>query len=211
MTPLGRFFAIFPGLHLAAIGLAFASFVAGPTLDRAVVLALSVYGVPLAAFKLLERTTPIEEGPSYLDRPEFSPWWAGHQVQTVLNAFPAFETVLRVLPGVYSAWLRHWGGTVGSGVYWTARAEVLDRNLVDVGDRVVVGHAVIFCSHIIKPTKNGLFLWVKRVQVGAGAVLGAECRLGPGARVAEGAVVPVQGMVHARANDAATEAEAHAA
>lgn len=195
MTPLSRFFSIFPALQLGIIALATSAFTLAPSLERALALLAAVYVVPLGVFRWLEWAFPLSDGPSYLDGPDFSPWWAGHQTQAVLNALPSFEALMRLIPGLYSAWLRLWGSRVGADVYWTARVEVLDRNLLEIGDGVVVGHKVFMSGHIIKRTRKGVLLWVRGITVGNGAFLGAECSLGPGARVGEGAVVPHRGML----------------
>ena len=64
---------------------------------------------------------------------------AGHQLQVLYSAFPA----LRLVPGLYSAWLRLWGSRVGRAVYWTPQVKITDRGLLKVGDGVVFGHRVV--------------------------------------------------------------------
>lgn len=191
MTPLSWFFAFFPALQLTAIALAIAAWVREPSAASSGCLLAAVYGLPLAVHRALSRLFPIREGASYLDREEFVPWWAAHQTQAVLNAVPQLEAPLRLVPGAYSAWLRLWGSRIGRGVYWTAAAEVIDRDLLDLGDRVIVGAKAVFCAHVVSPGKRGLMLYVKRIRVGERAFLSASTRFGPGARVDQGAFVPL--------------------
>ncbi|MBX9767836.1 MAG: hypothetical protein K2X47_11240, partial [Bdellovibrionales bacterium] len=83
----------------------------------------------------------------------------------------------------YSAWLRAWGSRIGRTVYWTPRVEVMDRSLLEVGSGVVIGHMVIFCAHVISPSKGRLVLFVRRIRIADGSFVGASVRLGPGAFV----------------------------
>jgi len=154
-------------------------------------LAFAVYGFPLCAFRLLNLLFPVKEGFSQIDEKRFSPWWGGHQIQAVYIAIPQLESVLRLFPGVFSLWLRMWGSRVGASVYWTPRVDIVDRNLLDIGDRAVFGDKVECFGHVIKPKHGRLLLYVKRVQIGRGVFIGAGSRLGPGVRIADGAYVPV--------------------
>ena len=195
MTPLSCFFAFFPALQMAAIGLAFAAWVRSPSTAGFGWILASIYGLPLAVYHILNRVFPIREGASYLDREQFVPWWAAHQTQAVLNAAPQFEAPLRLVPGAYSAWLRLWGSRIGAGVYWTAAAEVIDRDLLEIGEGAIIGAKATFCAHVVNPGKRGLLLYVKRIRVGEGAFLSASTRFGPGAEVARGAFVPLNADV----------------
>ncbi len=139
-----------------------------------------LYAVPVAAYRVHEWLWPLAEGPSRIDAPGYSPWWGGHQCQVMYSAFPALEAALRLVPGLYSAWLRLWGGRVGRGVYWTPLVEITDRALIEVGDGVVFGHRVACYAHLVKPRSDGLVLYVRRIRIGDGVLLGAGSRLGPG-------------------------------
>src|SRR5262245_24363151 len=60
---------------------------------------------------------PLEDGAYGLESRQFLQWWFCSQWQIVFNRLPALEEVLRLVPGLYSAWLRLWGARVGSLVY----------------------------------------------------------------------------------------------
>jgi hypothetical protein len=145
----------------------------------------------VAAFRLHEALWPLAEGPSRIDVPAYSPWWGAHQLQVMYGAFPALEAALRLVPGLYSAWLRLWGSRIGRGVHWTPLVEITDRSLLEAGDGVVFGHRVACYAHLIKRREAGLILYVRRIRIGSGVLLGAGSRLGPGARIDAGTVLPL--------------------
>ncbi|MEH2148440.1 MAG: acyl transferase [Nostoc sp.] len=151
---------------------------------------LSIYGLPVLVYRLHEWVYPVREGISYLQGKEYSPWWGSHQIQVIYIAIPALEAVLRLIPGVFSCWLRLWGAKVGRDVYWTTRLEIADRSLLEIGDRVVVGHGVGIYSHIIKPRKQNLMLYVKKVKIGSNVFVGAGFNLAAGVVVGDGSYLP---------------------
>jgi len=191
MTVRARLFGLFPALWLAGSAACVLYVAHVPGLASALLLLAVLYVVPVAAYRLHERLWPLAEGPSRIDGPGYSPWWGGHQCQVMYTAFPALEAALRLVPGLYSAWLRLWGGRVGRGVYWTPLVELTDRALIDVGDGVVFGHRVACYAHLVKPRGIGLILYVRRIRIGDGVLLGAGSRLGPGAHIDAGAALPI--------------------
>jgi hypothetical protein len=188
---MGRVLGLFPALHAAAIGAGLVAFVVEPSVATGAAPLLACYALPLAVARALDRWRPLREGRTLLDAPEHSPWWASHQCQALFIALPPLEAPLLLVPGAFSLWLRLWGSRVGRGVHWTPRVEVADRGLLDVGDRVVVGHKVELYAHVVRRRRGRLVLYVRRIAIGRGVFLGAGSRLGPGARVADGTVVPL--------------------
>jgi len=170
---------------------ALAAVIIKPSVLTVLLLAFAVYGFPLGAFRLLNLLFPVREGFSQIDEKRYSPWWGGHQIQAIYIAIPQLEAVLRLIPGAFSLWLRMWGSRVGASVYWTPRVDIVDRNLLDIGDRVVFGDKVECFGHIIKPKHGRLLLYVKRIHIGHGVFIGAGSRIGPGVRIADDAYVPV--------------------
>jgi hypothetical protein len=191
MTLRARLFGLFPALWLAAL-LACALLLATvPGLPSLLVFIFVTYLLPVACFRVHDAVWPLAEGRSRIDAPGYSPWWGGHQFQVMYSAFPALEGALRLVPGLYSAWLRLWGSRVGRGVYWTPMVEITDRSLLDIGDGVVFGHRVACFGHLVKRRRDGLTLYVRRIRIGAGVLLGAGARLGPGARIEDGVDLPL--------------------
>ncbi|MFM2163270.1 MAG: hypothetical protein RLZZ383_2782 [Pseudomonadota bacterium] len=190
MTGWSRCLLFFPALVL---GLALAS--AGVGLFLApwgwLGVPVSLYGVPLVAYRLHQRWVPMRPGVSRLRAPRYNPWWGTQQIQWVYLAFPALEAALRAVPGAFSLWLRAWGAKVGRGVYWTPTLTVGDRGLLEIGEGALFGHGVAITAHVVVPTDGGELLAIVRpVRVGAGAFVGAGVVLGPGAVVAAAEVVP---------------------
>ena len=112
-----------------------------------------IYLLPPLLFRILHFFYKIEPGAYKISDKELLVWWYGAQLQLVFSRFPFFEELLRIIPFTYSTWLRLWGAKIGSLVYWSPRVEILDRNLLEVGDRVVVGYGVKMTSHLINKEK----------------------------------------------------------
>ena len=190
MTLLSTLLAFFPSLIVGLAGVAFVwlcvadSWIAG--LMRLGLLLFVIYGLPVLVYRLHAWRYPISEGVSYLQSKEYSPWWGSHQIQAIYIAIPALETWLRLIPGAFSAWLRLWGAEVGQRVYWTPGLEIADRGLLTIGDRAVMGHRVGLYAHVIKPKRQDLMLYVKRIHIGHDTFVGAGSRLGPGVAIAAG-------------------------
>lgn len=191
MTPLSRFLGLFPALHLLVLADAALGLLRAPGSGSLSFLAFALYLLPPLAYRLHERLRPLEQGVSFLDGEGYSSWWGGHQIQSLYCAAPVLEALLRLVPGLYSFWLRLWGSSVGKGVYWTPRVEIADRGLMEIGDGVIFGHKVECFAHVIKPKNGRLILYARRIIIGPGSFLGAGSRLGPGVVVEDGSVVPI--------------------
>lgn len=156
----------------------------------------ALYVVPPLLFRVHQLVFPLKQGGSRLVGKGYSPWYGGHQIQLVYLAFPFLETVLRMIPGAFSLWLRLWGSKVGRSVYWTPMVEISDRSLLEIGDRVVFGHRAGAYGHVIKPRRKNLLLYVKRIQIGSDSFVGAGSVLAPGVTIHEGAFVAAGAHVH---------------
>ena len=189
MTLRARVFGLFPAFWLAAAAVCALALIATPGIVTTLALLGTVYLLPVACFRVHDSLWPLAEGRSRLDAAGYSPWWGSHQFQVMYSAFPALEAGLRLVPGLYSAWLRAWGSRIGRRVYWTPRVDISDRSLLDVGDDVVFGHVVACYAHLVKRRADGLVLYVRRIRIGSRVLLGAGSRLGPGVRIEDGAVL----------------------
>ena len=117
--------------------------------------------------------------------------WFLAQLQVPFNRLPALEELLRLVPGLYSAWLNLWGGRVSPFAYWGPGARILDRCLVRVERRAVIGTGVLLSGHLGLVAEDGEFaVDIAPVTVEEGAIVGAAAALGPGARVSAGEMVP---------------------
>ncbi|MBD1905080.1 MULTISPECIES: acyl transferase [Cyanophyceae] len=191
MTFLSVILSLFPAIIISLAVLSFLWVCFSPGIFSILTLLFSLYGLPLLVYRIHQLFYPIKEGISYLGKKEYSPWWGSHQIQVIYIAFPALETLLRLIPGAFSIWLRLWGAKVGKSVYWTPQLEISDRGLIEIGDRVIFGHGIGIYSHIIKPRKNDLMLYVKKVKIGTNVFLGAWNHVGPGVAVEDETYVPV--------------------
>jgi len=195
MTWLSRLLSLFPGLIIGFSGVSALWLSVASTWTEALVrlflLCFILYGLPLLAYRLHSRFHPVTEGISYLQSSKYSPWWGSHQIQLIYIAFPALEALMRLIPGVFSFWLRMWGSDIGQQVYWAPGLEIADRGLLTVGDRAIIGHRVGLYAHVIKPKRQDLLLYIKRIHIGENAFIGSASRLGPGVAIAPNTSVPV--------------------
>lgn len=191
MTAADRLFSYFPlvmtVLLLAALGV----FAQWPSLWSAALVLIVIYVVPPMAQRVMLRWAPLKQGVNQIDGRTFSPWLASHHIQAMYDALPFLESLLRVFPGFYSMWLRMWGSRIGYGVEWPVRMDVLDRGLMDIGNRVVFAREVELVAHVRKKTDGGRSrVLVRGVRIGSYAFLGARSRIGAGASVPSNASVP---------------------
>jgi hypothetical protein len=126
-----------------------------------------------------------------LDAAAFLIWWFTAQWQVIFNRLPWIEEMIRLVPGLYSTWLRLWGARVGKFVYWTPGLRILDRPLVEVGSRVVFGAGVKINPHVILPDASGrLVLKAAAVRIGDDALVGGYSILSSGSWIDAGEASP---------------------
>lgn len=191
MSLLGRLMTFFPFFHIVSVAVfAFLALreIQHPAHFMMFVSAMlfMLYLMPPLVFRINNFFFPLEEGITFLHEPRYSSWWGGHLIQLVFIGFPTLETFLRLVPGVYSAWLRLWGAKIGKGVYWTPSVQLIDRSLLKVGDGVTFGHEVDLCAHMITRRKDSVRLLAKGITIGDGCLIGARAKLGPGVVVHSG-------------------------
>jgi hypothetical protein len=196
MTWLSWVLSFFPMIVLGGSGISLLLLILQRHIGWAIAAVGLLYALPLCAYRLHLLFFPIPTGISRLKGQDYSPWWGSHQFQVIYIAFPMLETVLRLVPGLFSLWLRLWGAQVGRGVYWTPGLEIADRGLLEIGDRVVFGHRVGLYSHIIKPRNHDLVLYVKPIHIGSDVFLGAGTHIAPGAMIESGSYLTVNSHIY---------------
>ena len=140
----------------------------------------------LAAHPLPRANVPLASG-------DFLVWWFTSQWQAIFNRLPWIEELIRLVPGAYSAWMRLWGARVGRFVYWTPGLRILDRSLVDVGQRVTFGAGVRINPHLIaRLASREAVLLVARVRIGDDAMIGGYSTLLAGCWIATGEATPAR-------------------
>jgi hypothetical protein len=112
-------------------------------------------------------------------------WWIILNLQVIFNRLPALEELLRLIPGVYSGWLRLWGSRIGSLIYWAPGMNILDRSFLEFGNGIVFGAGVKLNPHVIAKDKDGnLQLLLAPVRIGDRAVIGGYSLLTAGTHIA---------------------------
>ncbi len=192
MTPLSLVLSFFPALIMVGAIASFLSFCIVPNAWSLLLLVTILYGLPPLVHRLHQWRYPLVEGISYLQGKTYSPWWGSHQIQAIYIAFPALETALRLIPGLFSSWLRLWGAQVGKQVYWTPKLEISDRSLIEIGDRVIFGYQIGLYAHAIKPRHGDLMLYVKKIRIGNGVFLSGGVQIGPGVAISDNTFVPTE-------------------
>ena len=61
------------------------------------------------------------------------------------------------------------------------RVEILDRSLIEIGDRCLLGHLTTLCSHMVAEVDGRPVLILKIIRIGEKSFIGADTQLGPGA------------------------------
>lgn len=177
-----------PLAHLVAVAAA-GTLPTGPA-GRVAGAVATLFLVPPLAARLCAVLWPLPRGRVALEDAGFLAWWLSAQWQAVFNRLPLLEEVLRLVPGLYSSWLRLWGARVGSLVYWSPGVVVLDRGLVEVGDRVVIGAGARLSGHALLRGEGRGSLVVRPVRIGRGALVGGHSVLTPGAEIEAGTSSP---------------------
>ncbi|MDJ0737800.1 MAG: DapH/DapD/GlmU-related protein [Nostocaceae cyanobacterium] len=196
MTILSTLLSFFPTLVMVMAGISFLEICFHPGIFSVAALLFSLYAFPLLVYRIHEYFYPVQEGITYLQGQEYSPWWGSHQIQVIYFAFPSLEAALRLIPGAFSLWLRLWGSKVGKAVYWTPRLEISDRSLVEIGDNVIFGYGCGILCHAVKPKKDNLVLYVKKVKIGSNVFIGAGSYFAPGVSLKDGIFVPVDSHLY---------------
>ena len=109
------------------------------------------------------------------------------QLQVVFCRLTFLEELLRMVPSLYSAWLRLWGAKIGRLTYWAAGTMILDRSFLRVGDDVIFGAGVRINAHVLqKQDDGGLELLLGTIKIGDRASVGGYSLLTSGCEIAAG-------------------------
>jgi len=147
--------------------------------------------VPPLVVRMILVIRPLPSTDIAVGSAPFMVWWLTSQWQVIFNRLPWIEEILRLVPGLYAVWLRLWGARIGKLVYWTPGLRLLDRPLLEIGDRVVFGVGVKIAPHIIMPNKEGqLVLRVATVRIGDDVLVGGYSILLAGSWIGPGEASP---------------------
>ncbi len=152
---------------------------------------VAVYLVPPLAARMARPKTKLTSERYEVDAPGFLRWWYTAQCQVLFNRLPFLEEFLRLVPGLYSAWLRLWGASIGSFVYWSPGIDLFDRSFLVIGDRVVIGATTKICPHLLTRSPDGkMQLVLAPITIGHDAMIGGSTLLPAGVRVEPGEQTP---------------------
>ena len=179
---LERSFALFtPTLVIAELLLIYC-FLTAPTLMGFLLIIFVPLLVPVLTNRLVTFFAPMREGVRYAGSKGFDAWIVSYRLQGFYYLFPIFERFLLAIPGAYSMWLRAWGSKIGRKVVWSPNVEVIDRGMIEVGDKVLFGYQAALSSHIILFENRQLKLILSKVRLAPGTLVGGRASLGPGCK-----------------------------
>lgn len=158
--------------------------------DWLVVSVLMPYLFPLLLYRFMNAVEPQKEGPSRLEKGVYNAWGVAIAIQAIYGVFPILEDLLKLLPGLYSVWLRLWGSRIGKDVFFPPGFLLVDRAHLEVGDKAVFGMGVIVSPHMVRYRGKRRLVYLKTVRVGAGAFIGGRSYLGPGSEISPRYVLP---------------------
>lgn len=146
-----------------------------------------LYFLPPIAARLVCVFLPLREGRIPFTSPQFLVWWTLLQLQVLFCRFPFLEEFLRLIPGLYSAWLRLWGARIGRLTFWAAGTLILDRSFLSIGKDVILGAGVRLNAHVLQKREDGeIELLLGTIRIGDGASVGGYSLLTAGCEVAAG-------------------------
>lgn len=174
-----------PMLHVltvaAAVGISW-----GPLSWRLGSGVVLLYLAPALAARIILALAPITEGRIRVGTGPFFTWWALANLQMLFSRLPILEEFLRLVPGLYSLWLRFWGARIGRLTYWGAGLRILDRSFLHIGDDVIFGAAVRLNPHVLARNEQGeMELILATIVIGDRSVVGGYSLLTAGSELAD--------------------------
>lgn len=116
---------------------------------------------------------------------DFLVWWTLFNLQVIFCRLPLLEEFLRIVPGLYSTWLRLWGAKIGRFTYWAPGTVILDRSFVTIGNDVVLGAGVRLNPHVMTLNAAGeKEVILATITIGDRAVVGGYSLLTAGTEIA---------------------------
>jgi hypothetical protein len=140
----------------------------------------AIYLVPVALYRLMMLFTPQREGADHYDPYLFHPWGIAMRTQYIYDTLPLLEDVLRLLPPVYSLWLRLWGSKIGARVFFGPKMVIHDRAMLEIGNDVIFGQGATLSPHLLQPRGDRMILILKKIKIGHDCLVGGRSYMGPG-------------------------------
>jgi hypothetical protein len=172
-----------PLIHvLLMMGLLLIPYAHWPT--RVGIALAGLYLFPPLVARLILFLVIIPQGRIAVGSKDFFCWWALFQLQIIFCRLPALEEILRLIPGVYSLWLRLWGARVGRLTYWSPGTTITDRSFLSIGNDVVFGAGVRLNAHVLAKDEAGrMELLLATLKIGDRVVVGGYSLLTTGTEI----------------------------
>jgi hypothetical protein len=185
-----------PLFHLAS-GLGVSAWLCDTASGRITLLAIWIYLLPPLASRLTILAWGRPEGKLTQDMSAYRVWWMLTQWQIIFNRLPWLEELLRLVPGLYALWIGLWGGSLSPYAYVGPRVLITDRYAIRVGRGAVLGMKSILAGHLVQRDEAGRWLVLAAAPiVEPEAILGGAARLGPGAVLRAGHMLPTGCRIH---------------
>ena len=148
-------------------------FFISPTLLTFFSLSFIVFILPPLLWRLSRVLVPVEHGMSSLDddAENFNGWVISNQLQKIYNYAPVIEILLKCIPGLYSAWLRLWGASIGEKIQWSLAGKVIDRPFIHIGDRCIIGQKARLKAHQLRVSHQKTILILSEVRIESDAII----------------------------------------
>ena len=146
-------------------------------------LSILIYLIPPLLCSLILKFSQFTTVKHSIDSKQYHIWWLTFNLQVFYTRFSFFEEFLRMIPMLYSFWLRLWGAKIGKFTYWSPKTMISDRSFLEVGDNVVIGAGARIIPHYMKKDDTGntsTDLYLAPVKIEDGVILGGYSVLGPG-------------------------------
>lgn len=179
-----------PFLHLAS-GIAATRLLCDTTGSQLMLMTAWIYLLPPLASRLMLMLFGRPHGRFTQNTSAYRVWWVLTQWQILFNRLPWLEELLRLVPGLYALWIALWGGSLSPFAYIGPRVLITDRHAVRVERGAVLGMQSILAGHLVIRDENGRWLVLAAAPiVEPEAIVGGDARLGPGAILRAGHMLP---------------------
>ena len=112
------------------------------------IIGIIIYIVPPLITRIALLICPLKKTEYELFTKEYYVWWLTFCTQIIYLRFPFLEEIIRVIPGLYSMWLRIlWGAKIGRFTYWAPGTRILDRPFINIGNNVIFAADVKLNPH----------------------------------------------------------------
>jgi hypothetical protein len=180
-----------PLLHLVS-GVALALWLCDSAGGKLMLLSAWIYLLPPLAARLTLTLFARPQGRFTQDTSTYRVWWVLTQWQILFNRLPWLEELLRMVPGLYALWIGLWGGSISPFAYVGPRVWITDRHAVRVERGAVLGMQSILAGHLVIRDETGRWLVLAAAPiVESEAIVGGEAKLGPGAVLRAGQMLPI--------------------